>query len=80
MTDLPFKIKRLRELLRFSQEYMAAELGLSQRGYSKIESGQCGISVARLYQIAALLQCPPDHLLTKPVEELMIQQLADSIK
>ena len=31
------KIRMVRELKGFSQEYMAHALGLSQRGYSKLE-------------------------------------------
>lgn len=71
MDDLPYKIKRLRELRNYTQEYMAGRLGISQRGYSKIESGKSALSVQRLRQIAGALECPPADLMEKPLQELI---------
>jgi len=49
------KIKKLRELRNYSQEYMASELGISQSNLARIEKNEIGISDQRLKQIATLL-------------------------
>ncbi len=38
ITNVGKKLKQLRELQGFSQEYLATQLGISIRAYSKIES------------------------------------------
>ena len=54
--NLGHKIKKLRELRNFSQEYMADQLGLSQSAYSKLETDQTELTYNRLSKIAELLQ------------------------
>lgn len=49
------KIKKLRELRNYSQEYVANELGISQSNLARIEKNEIGISDQRLKQIATLL-------------------------
>jgi transcriptional regulator with XRE-family HTH domain len=46
------KIKKIRELRDLTQEFVAAELGLNQSAYSKIESGAVDISYSKLEKIA----------------------------
>lgn len=41
------KIKQIRELKNFTQEYVAQKLGLSTRAYSKIESGETQLTINR---------------------------------
>ncbi len=48
-------IKNLRELKDVTQEYMAAQLGISQNAYSKIERGETDVPYSRLEQIANIL-------------------------
>lgn len=50
------KIKKLRELNNFSQNYMAKKLNISQPSYSNLESGVDDISEERLEKIAELLK------------------------
>ncbi len=50
------KIKKLRELRNYSQDYMAAQLGISQSTYSQLETEDAGLSPDRLEKIAHLLQ------------------------
>jgi transcriptional regulator with XRE-family HTH domain len=57
------KIKQIRELKNLSQDFLAGELGLSTRAYSKIESGETQLTVNRLNQIADLLAIDPIELL-----------------
>ncbi len=53
------KIRKLRELKGYSQEYMAASLDMSQNNYSKIELERNHLTLERLQQIARLLDIDP---------------------
>lgn len=57
------KIKQLRELKNFTQEYMAQQLGLSTRAYSKIETGETQLTVNRLNEISKILGITPVEVL-----------------
>lgn len=50
-----FKIKHLRELRNFTQEFIAHSLGLSQRAYSSIENGKTQLTIERLKEITQIL-------------------------
>lgn len=58
------KIKKLRELRNFSQEYMAIQLGISQVAYSKIETGLTRLDLKRLEKIAETLDIDPFTLMS----------------
>ena len=49
------KIKRIRELRNFSQEFVADKIGMSQSNYARIESNEVAISPDRLQKIAEAL-------------------------
>lgn len=49
------KIKKLRELKNYTQQYLAEQLDLSLSGYGKIERNETDISISRLEQIATIL-------------------------
>jgi transcriptional regulator with XRE-family HTH domain len=57
------KIKQIRELKNFTQEYVAQQLGLSTRAYSKIETGETQLTINRLNEISAILGVPPMEVL-----------------
>lgn len=57
------KIKQIRELKNFTQEYMAQKLGLSTRAYSKIETGETQLTINRLNEISAIMGVPPMEVL-----------------
>lgn len=57
------KIRKLRESLNYSQEYLARELGISQPAFAKMESGMTRITLKRLIKIAELLEVEPQELL-----------------
>jgi len=57
------KIKQLRELKNFTQEYMAGHLGISTRAYSKIETGETQLTVNRLNEISHILGITPVEVL-----------------
>lgn len=48
-------LKRHRQAREFSQDYMAAKMGLSQSAYSKLETGQVELSLQNLVHILHLL-------------------------
>lgn len=58
------KIKKLRELINLTQEYMADELGITQSAYSKIETGESDVSYGKLERIAQVLEIRPEDIVT----------------
>ncbi len=57
------KIKKMRELRNFTQEYIAEKLGITQSGYSKMETGEVEIPFIRLEQIAIILSVKVEDLI-----------------
>ena len=53
------KLKLIRELRGYSQEYVASELGIAQNTYSKIETNQTRLSADMLERIAGLFDVSP---------------------
>lgn len=58
------KIKIIRELRGFSQEYMANKLEVAQNTYSKIETGQTKLTAEMLKKISDLLGVSPVDILS----------------
>lgn len=58
------KIKKLRELKNYTQEYMATQLNISQNSYSRIESENVKVTAERLKAIAQLLEVPSEYLIS----------------
>ena len=56
-------MRKIRTMLGFSQQYIADELGITQKHYSQIESGKVDISLSMLLRIAELLNITPTALL-----------------
>jgi len=48
-------IRKIRMMKGYSQQNIADEIGINQKHYSKIESGNVDISITRLFQIAKAL-------------------------
>ena len=53
------KIRKIREIRNYTQEYLADQLGISVKSYGKIENGETSLSISRLQQIAKVLQVDP---------------------
>jgi transcriptional regulator with XRE-family HTH domain len=51
--------------LRFSQEYVAKEIGIAQNTYSLIERGKAKLAVRRLELICKVLDIKPEALFPK---------------
>lgn len=58
------KIKNIRELKNLTQEYMAIQLNISLRAYSKIESGETQLTIKRINQISEILNINSLELLS----------------
>jgi transcriptional regulator with XRE-family HTH domain len=56
MMKVGTKIKKLRELKNYTQEYMAQALSLSPNGYGKIERDEVDVTLGRLEDIAKILE------------------------
>ncbi len=56
MNKTAFKIKKRRNELQYSQEYMASKLGISQPAYANLENGETKITTKRLEKIAKILE------------------------
>lgn len=53
--EIGTKVKKLRELRNFTQEYMAKNLDMTTSGYGKIERDESEVSYQRLEKIAEVL-------------------------
>lgn len=54
-STIGFKIRNRREVLNFTQEFVAERLGISQPAFANIENGQTKIDIERLTKIAEIL-------------------------
>ncbi|MCU0447622.1 MAG: helix-turn-helix domain-containing protein [Arcicella sp.] len=68
------KIKKIRELRNYTQDYMAKKLNLSLNGYGKIEREETEISLNRLQEIADVLQVKIFDLLGFDENKLFFNQ------
>lgn len=50
------KIKSIRELRNYTQQYICSQIKMSLSGYSKIERNETDVSISRLQQIAQVLE------------------------
>jgi transcriptional regulator with XRE-family HTH domain len=53
------KIRQIRELKGYSQEYIASKLGVSQRAFSKIETNETKVDWQKITKIAEILEIEP---------------------
>ena len=58
------KIRMIRELKGFSQEFMANSLGITQNSYSKLENQKTKLSLERINSISKILEIDPIDLIT----------------
>lgn len=58
------KIRKVRDLRGFSQEYVAQKLGVSQRSYGKLETGETKLDIPRIEKISDILGVEPVSLIT----------------
>ncbi|TCD03352.1 helix-turn-helix domain-containing protein [Pedobacter psychroterrae] len=56
-------IRKVRDVRNYTQDYLAAKLGISQNAYSKIELGYSKITLERLFTISTILEIEVMQLL-----------------
>ena len=61
-------IRRFRLLIHWSQEELAAQLGLTFQQIQKYESGFNRVSCSKLYQLCEVLECGYQDLLPETIE------------
>jgi transcriptional regulator with XRE-family HTH domain len=59
MLAIAANIRRRRESLNLTQDYIAYKLNISQNAFSKIELGNTKLTVERLLHLAEILNCNP---------------------
>ncbi|MBD99368.1 MAG: transcriptional regulator [Verrucomicrobia bacterium] len=56
-------IRKIRELKGYTQEYLAKELEISQRNYSRIENNELELNLNRLEKISNILDVSPQQIM-----------------
>lgn len=64
------KIRQKREEKKWSQEYMATQLGLSPNGYAKIERGETKLTLQRLNELAEIFEVDGMDLISDDMQNL----------
>lgn len=59
------KIRMVRELRGYSQDYVAEKLGIAQNSYSKIEANHTKLSADMLQKIAIVLEISPMDIMSQ---------------
>ena len=62
--EIRFKIRKKREEKGYSQDYMAIQLGITQKTYWRLENGQSKIDLERLQNISKILEIDPLKLIS----------------
>ena len=73
-------IKARRTQLKFSQEYVADQLGLSRQAVAKWESGKSEPTAANLSELAILLETSVSQLVNAPPVSTATQSLSTKEK
>ncbi|MEY5049757.1 MAG: hypothetical protein RLZZ175_3116 [Bacteroidota bacterium] len=63
ISSIGFKIKKLRELKNYTQEYMAEKLNISQSTYARFEKDDSDVTISKLQQIAEVLEVTLNDIL-----------------
>lgn len=62
--EIGSKIRQIRELRGYSQEFVAHKLGISQRAFSKIETNQTKLDWEKVAGIAEVLEVDPMDMIS----------------
>lgn len=73
--NLSLKIRKIREIRGFSQDFMAKKLAISQRAYSKLENQQTQLTWARIHTIAGILQVKPSDIISFNEEKMLEKKI-----
>lgn len=64
-------IRGVREFRKYTQDYLAAKIGISQNAYSKIELGYSNINLERFFRISQILTVDPVYLISLDLKQLI---------
>lgn len=67
------KVRKLREIYGYSQEFVAYQIGISQAAYSKKESGRTDLSLNCLNKLADIYCIPMTDLISLNTQELLLK-------
>lgn len=70
------RIRTQRKAKGFSQDALAHSCSVDRSYMGRIERGEVNITVEKLYRIASVLECKPQHLLP---ETLSLHELASDL-
>lgn len=74
------ELRKLRNEICYSQEYMAKQLGITQSTYQRLESGEIKISVDRFIKISEILNNSKNIFFTQNDNDLIIiNKMSDEI-
>lgn len=62
--EIGTKIKKIRELRNFTQDYMAQKLNISQSTYSRFERNDCDLTISQLQDISEIFEIKIEDLLS----------------
>jgi transcriptional regulator with XRE-family HTH domain len=65
------KVKFLRELNNYTQEYLAELLNISANGYGRIERGEVRVDIERLGIISKAFDLKPSELIDLELHEIV---------
>lgn len=66
------KIRKLREVHGYPQEYVAFQMGISQAAYSKKETGKTELSLMGLQQVSQLYNISLTDLISLTWQDLIV--------
>ena len=69
------KIRQIRELKGYSQEYISNKLGVSQRAYSKIERNERRVTIELLEKISVIFKVNKRDLMICYYSDLIVNQI-----
>jgi transcriptional regulator with XRE-family HTH domain len=69
-------IRKVREFRKYTQDYLAVKLQISQNAYSKVELGYSSITLTRVIEIAEILEVDLVDLLSTDGENLIRFKMA----
>lgn len=73
MQVMSTKIRKLREIYGYSQEYVAFQMNISQAAYSKKELGRTDLSLSCLDKLAEIYLISMIDLISLSTQELLLQ-------
>jgi transcriptional regulator with XRE-family HTH domain len=68
-------VRKVREFRNYTQDYLAAKLGISQNAYSKIELGYSSVTLSRLVNVAEILDVDLVDLISVNIEDIINYKL-----